>query len=106
MPLATANAKTHARDPVSRAAGTEQAPNRASRFKVTRIEKTDVHEAGQRQHWYRYVLENGRSTIIGQRRGSLKEVTAHVSQFTEELNARRTSTRSVWSSRRKQARTK
>lgn len=101
MPPAIGNTKTYARNSVSPTANNECAQHRVRRFKVVRIEKTDVLEGGKLQRWYRYVLDNGRSTIIGRRRGSLKEVTAHANQFTEELNARRTTTRSVWASRSK-----
>ena len=53
MPPSTASA-------VSRAV---PAPHRVSPYKLARVEKVDVPDSGRGQHWYRYVLDNGRSTI-------------------------------------------
>ncbi|HEX7044989.1 MAG TPA: hypothetical protein VF203_10270 [Burkholderiales bacterium] len=71
---------------------------RAAPYRLARVEKVEVPEAGG--HWYRYVLENGRSTITGQRRGSLKDVTAHAHRYAEQLNSRAFGSHSVWSTRR------
>ena len=45
-------------------------------------------EGAMGQNWYRYVLENGRSSIVGQRSGSLKDVTAYANQYAVQLNSR------------------
>lgn len=76
--------------------------HRASPYKLARVEKVDVPDSsgGRGQHWYRYVLDNGRSTITGQRRGSLKDVTAHAHRYAEQLNTRAFGSHSVWSARR------
>lgn len=92
MPPSTASA-------VSRST-TSPAPHRVSPYKLARVEKVDVPDAGRGQHWYRYVLDNGRSTITGQRRGSLKDVTAHAHRYAEQLNTRAFGSHSVWSARR------
>jgi len=68
-------------------------------FKISSIEKTPSDENNDDQAWYRYVLENGRSTIVGQRRGTLKDVTDYATEYTEQLNERSTMARSTWSPR-------
>lgn len=75
-------------------------PHKASPFKLARVEKADVPDASRGQHWYRYVLDNGRSQITGQRKGSLKDVTAHATRYAEQLNTRAFGAHSVWSARR------
>lgn len=75
-------------------------PHRVSPYKLARVEKVDVADSTRGQHWYRYVLDNGRSTITGQRRGSLKDVTAHAHRYAEQLNTRAVGAHSVWSTRR------
>lgn len=72
---------------------------KAVTFKVSSIEKKPSEEDSEDQAWYRYVLENGRSTIVGQRRGSLKDVTAYATEYTEQLNERSSMARSTWSPR-------
>jgi hypothetical protein len=76
------------------------APHRVSPYKLARVEKVDMPDGGRGQHWYRYILNNGRSTITGQRRGSLKDVTAHAHRYAEQLNTRAFGSHSVWSARR------
>lgn len=80
--------------------------HRISPYKLARVEKIDLPETGRGQHWYRYVLENGRSTITGQRRGSLKDVTAHANRYAEQLNTRAYGAHSAWSARRSDTRAK
>jgi hypothetical protein len=81
-------------------------PHRVSPYKLARVEKVDVPDSGRGQHWYQYVLDNGRSTITGQRRGSLKDVTAHAHRYAEQLNTRAFGSHSVWSTRRTDTRAK
>ena len=68
-------------------------------FKVARVEKIDAPGGSKDQNWYRYVLESGRSTITGQRRGSRKDVLAYATQCTEQLNTRGLTAQSIWSPR-------
>ena len=82
------------------------AARRAGPFKLARVEKADMPDGGKGQHWYRYVLDNGRSTITGQRKGSLKDVTAHANRYAEQLNTRTFGSHSVWTSRRGDAKAK
>jgi hypothetical protein len=99
MPQSTANATNRSAIP----------PHRVSPYKLARVEKADLPDTGRGQrgqHWYQYVLDNGRSTITGQRRGSLKDVTAHAHRYAEQLNTRALGSHSVWSTRRTDAKAK
>ena len=78
---------------------------RPSDYVVARVEKADVPD-GAKGHWYRYVLDNGRSTISGQRRGSYKDVMAHATRYAQQLNARSLGAPSVWAPRKPDAKTK
>ena len=80
--------------------------HRVSPYKLARVEKVDLPDAGRGQHWYEYVLDNGRSTITGHRRGSLKDVTAHAHRYAVQLNTRALGSHSVWSTRRTDAKAK
>jgi hypothetical protein len=74
----------------------------APKFEVTEIELIDQPEGSDGQHWYRYRIDNGRSSISGQRCGSLAQVTEHVMQFAAQLNARNSrKPGSIWAPRRK-----
>jgi hypothetical protein len=70
-------------------------------YSVARVEKIDTPDGASGQDWYRYVLDNGNSQIVGQRAGSLKDVTAHAQQYATQLNSRSGSTPSPWTSRNK-----
>ena len=81
-----------------------KAPSRAAiphPFKVSSVEKINAPDGGREQDWYRYILDSGRSTITGQRRGSRKDVLAYATQCTEQLNARGLTGQSIWSPRGK-----
>ncbi len=68
-------------------------------YKVARVEKILAPEGAASGNWYRYVLDNGRAPITGQRKGSLKDVTSYAARYAEQLNARRKSTQSAWAPR-------
>jgi hypothetical protein len=70
-----------------------------ARLQVARVEKTAAPDCSDGQGWYRYVLDNGKSTITGQRAGSLKDVTAHAAHCAEQINARGFGKQSLWSPR-------
>ncbi len=70
-------------------------------FRLVRVEKTQMPEGIGAETWYRYVLDNGCSTIVGKRCGSLKAVTAYATLYAEQLNARRANGHSAWSPRAK-----
>ncbi|MBI3777482.1 MAG: hypothetical protein HY274_00955 [Gammaproteobacteria bacterium] len=88
---------TEARKSSASAANLQQSKLRP--FKVASVEKTDAPDGSDGQDWYRYVLDSGRSTISGQRRGSRKDVLAYASQCAEQLNARGLTGQSIWSPR-------
>lgn len=85
--------------------GKTRAGNRPSDYVVARVEKTIVPD-GAKGNWYRYVLDNGRSTITGQRKGALKEVMAHAQRYAQQLNARSLGAPSVWAPRKPDAKAK
>ncbi len=77
------------------------AASQASPFAVARVEKIGAPDGAVGQNWYRYVLDNGRSSIVGQRCGSLKDVTAYANQYAVQLNSRNGGGSSTWTSRNK-----
>ena len=77
----------------------ERASRHARPFKVARVEKTAAPDGNGVLTWYRYVLDNGKSVITGQRSGSLKDVTAHAAHCAEQINARGFGKQSLWSPR-------
>lgn len=83
----------------NRSADTPRVSHRPNPFRVVRVEKTPIPEGGGGETWYRYVLDNGSSTIVGKRCGSLKAVTAYAAQYAEQLNARGVNGHSAWSPR-------
>lgn len=59
-----------------------------SMFVVSSVEKTDAPDGCDGEGWYRYVLERGTSTIVGNRRGTLQQVRTHAREYAEEINNR------------------
>lgn len=75
-------------------------PVKRIHFKFVSIEKINKPEGGTGEHWYRYVIENGRSTITGCRCGTRQDVVQYAVDFTEHLNSRGgTMPRTKWSTR-------
>lgn len=70
-------------------------------FLVDSVEKTDAPDGGQGRDWYRYVLKNRRSTIVGHRRGSQQHVREYATQYAEQLNTRAVLGPTTWNPRRK-----
>ena len=62
-------------------------PRRGLRYSVSSVDKTEM-PAQEGADWYRYVVEDGRSTITGFRCGSWNEVVEYAREFVEQLNAR------------------
>ncbi len=87
-------------EPMNSTATTEDSrPAKLRPFKVASVEKTTAPDGSEGQDWYRYVLDSGRSTISGHRRGSRKDVHAYATQCAEQLNARGLTGQSIWSPR-------
>ncbi len=97
LPAATTN---HPANAVP-ARKTTPGPHQASPFAVAKVEKVMAPDGAVGQNWYRYVLDNGRSSIVGQRCGSLKDVTAYANTYAEQLNSRNGGASSTWTSRNK-----
>ncbi len=58
-------------------------------FEVVSIERTEPPANTEGAHWYKYVISvDGRNTIRGCRKGSLKEVTSDVEIIVSKLNER------------------
>ncbi len=72
---------------------------RGRHYSVVEIEKTDSPVPDDKDTWYRYVVNDGNSTITGMRCGTKKQVTEYAKKFAKELNERGTSTSSVWATR-------
>lgn len=66
-----------------------------NRFRVGRVEPVSVPNGGGGEDWHRYVLENGRNSITGLRRGSLRQVTDHARRLARDLNERHDSPRAL-----------
>ena len=77
-------------------------PQGMSLFSVITVEKTEAPD-GADGTWYRYVIERANSsTIVGNRRGSLRAVKRHAQAFAEDLNLRiANGGKSMWSPRQK-----
>src|SRR3990172_5546465 len=93
------HSKTDGTEPAKTAASADVHPAMPRPFKVARVEKTDAPDGSPGEDWYRYVLESGRSTITGHRRGSRKDVIAYAARCAEQLNVRGLSAQSIWSPR-------
>ncbi len=83
----------------NRSTDTRRVSRRPNPYRVVRVEKTPIPEGGGGETWYRYVLDNGNSTIVGKRCGSLKAVAAYAAQYAAQLNARGVNGHSAWSPR-------
>lgn len=70
-------------------------------YKVVSVEKTDPPEGADGGNWYRYVVGRGdSSSLVGSRRGTLKQVTEHAETLADDLNARSgRKGKSVWAPR-------
>jgi len=59
------------------------------RFEISSIKATETPEGAPKATWYKYVITQGNNTILGQRSGTRKSVTAAVEEIVEQLNLRR-----------------
>ena len=57
-------------------------------YNVLSVEKIDPPAGLEGANWYRYVIGRGSSTMVGNRRGTLKQVTEHAKTLASDLNAR------------------
>jgi hypothetical protein len=71
----------------------------AKKYSLVSVEKTSPPTGMDGDNWYRYVVARDNSTIVGNMRGTLKQVTREAREFVDNLNDRTGSpkARSVWS---------
>ena len=58
-------------------------------YALISVKKTEPPEGEQGSNWYQYVVGKGSSSLVGKRRGTLKQVTEHAETLADDLNARR-----------------
>lgn len=58
-------------------------------YTLISVEKTDPPSGVEGGNWYRYIVGRGSSSLVGKRRGTLKQVTEHAETLAEDLNSRR-----------------
>ena len=72
------------------------------KYNLVSVEKAEPPEGSDEGRWYQYVIARGESTMVGNRRGTLKEVTHHAEVIVNDLNSRDgIKNTSVWSSQSK-----
>jgi len=73
-------------------------------YDVISVEKIDPPTGMDGANWYRYVIGRGNSTMVGNRRGTLKQVTEHAKTLASDLNARSgRNGKSLWAPRQNKA---
>lgn len=74
-----------------------------TQYLVKTVEKTDTPAGCDGDDWCRYVLERDGSTLVGQRRGTVKQVTQYAEELAKDVNSRTGGRSGVsqWSSRNK-----
>ena len=70
-------------------------------YHVVAVEKTEPPVGIEGGNWYRYVIAQEEETIVGNRRGTLKQVTQYANECAENLSSRVARGTSSWSSRKK-----
>jgi len=70
-------------------------------YQVVTVEKSDAPEGASGGNWYRYVIELEGQSIVGNRRGTQKQVTEYAKECAENLSNRFSRGRTHWSSRNK-----
>jgi len=74
-------------------------------YKLASVEEAAAPEGcgeDDKARWFRYVIERGSATIVGQRRGTRQQVTTYANDYVEELNARSNGqSASLWAPRQK-----
>ena len=70
-------------------------------YQVISVEKSDPPVGIEDGSWYRYVIALEGEKIIGNRRGTLKQVREYAEESAENLSSRVARGTSSWSSRKK-----
>lgn len=70
-------------------------------YQVVAVEKSEPPVGIEGGDWYRYVIALEDKTIIGNQRGTLKQVTEYATECAQNLSSRVARGTSSWSSRNK-----
>jgi hypothetical protein len=79
----------------------EEAISPDKAYEVVSVEKTDPPVGIDGGNWYRYVIALEGKTIVGNRRGTLKQVTQYAKECAQNMSTRVARGTSSWSSRNK-----
>jgi hypothetical protein len=69
-------------------------------YRVVSVEKTEPPAGIEGGSWYCYIITLDSETIVGNRRGTLRQVTQYAEDSAQNLSVRVTHGISPWSSRR------
>ncbi|MDH5648040.1 MAG: hypothetical protein OEY67_00165 [Gammaproteobacteria bacterium] len=70
-------------------------------YQVVAVEKTEPPAGMKGGSWYKYIIALEDHAIVGNRRGTLKQVTEYANECAENLSSRVARGTSTWVSRRK-----
>lgn len=70
-------------------------------YQVVAVEKIETPVGMDGENWYRYVIEFGNDTIVGNRRGTHTQVMQHANECAKSLSSRSVRVVSSWTSRNK-----
>lgn len=74
---------------------------RTKAYQLVEVEKTEPPAGIEGGSWYRYVIALGGEKIVGNRRGTLKQVTEYAHECAENISSRAGRGTSTWSPRKK-----
>lgn len=75
----------------------KDAISRDKTYQLVEVEKTDPPAGIEGGSWYRYVIALEGESIVGNRSGTLKQVTEYATECAENLSARYARGTSTWS---------
>lgn len=70
-----------------------------AKYHVVTVEKSVPPRGIETGNWHRYVIGQGKSKIVGFKRGTLKAVTDHAFAMVDDLNTRATKGGSIYAPR-------
>jgi len=71
-------------------------------YRVVAVEPGNAPNLAQEGQWYRYVIANQHTRVVGRRCGTREQVRRHAEIVAENLNDRARTNRSAWAPRRGQ----
>lgn len=69
-------------------------------YRVVTVEPGKAPNLAQHGQWYRYVIANHNTSVVGRRCGNREQVRRHAEHVAENLNDRARNNRSAWAPRR------